>query len=235
MVPEGCRQGHPRARRLQPAAHPRNRSRSAPRRDRLHHRGGGDRRPAGPLVSLRPDLERCGGHRAGPADRPGVGHHRRRSRAAVRGPRSAAPGSSKTRPWSAARTAFTPSPSPSASSWPTGIRRCSATSSASSAAAEDMRVGKFSGAVGTLAHLSPELEEKICARLGLKAAADFFAGDPARPPCPLSGHARGDCVARWTRSPPRSAICSAPRSAKPKSSSAKSRKARRPCRTSAIP
>jgi len=31
-------------------------------------------------------------------------------------------------------------------------------------------VGKFSGAVGTFAHLSPELEEKICARLGLKAA-----------------------------------------------------------------
>jgi adenylosuccinate lyase len=38
-------------------------------------------------------------------------------------------------------------------------------------AVEDMRVGKFSGAVGTLAHLSPELEERICARLGLKAAA----------------------------------------------------------------
>jgi len=38
-------------------------------------------------------------------------------------------------------------------------------------AAEDMRVGKFSGAVGTFAHLSPELEEKICARLGLRAAA----------------------------------------------------------------
>ena len=38
-------------------------------------------------------------------------------------------------------------------------------------ASEDMRVGKFSGAVGTLAHLSPDLEEKICARLGLKAAA----------------------------------------------------------------
>jgi adenylosuccinate lyase len=38
------------------------------------------------------------------------------------------------------------------------------------AAIEDMRVGKLSGAVGTLAHLSPELEEKICARLGLKAA-----------------------------------------------------------------
>jgi adenylosuccinate lyase len=38
-------------------------------------------------------------------------------------------------------------------------------------AAEDMRVGKFSGAVGTFAHLSPELEEKMCARLGLKVAA----------------------------------------------------------------
>jgi adenylosuccinate lyase len=34
-----------------------------------------------------------------------------------------------------------------------------------------MRVGKFSGAVGTFAHLSPELEEKMCSRLGLKAAA----------------------------------------------------------------
>src|SRR5246127_2922549 len=39
------------------------------------------------------------------------------------------------------------------------------------AAAEDMRVGKCSGAVGIFAHLPPELEEKICARLELKAAA----------------------------------------------------------------
>jgi adenylosuccinate lyase len=38
------------------------------------------------------------------------------------------------------------------------------------AAAEDLRVGKFSGAVGTFAYLTPELEEQICARLGLKAA-----------------------------------------------------------------
>ena len=38
-------------------------------------------------------------------------------------------------------------------------------------AAEDMRVGKFSGAVGTFAHLSPELEERICARLKIKPAA----------------------------------------------------------------
>jgi len=39
------------------------------------------------------------------------------------------------------------------------------------AAAEDLRVGKFSGAVGIFAHLTPELEEKMCGRLGLKAAA----------------------------------------------------------------
>jgi adenylosuccinate lyase len=37
-------------------------------------------------------------------------------------------------------------------------------------AAEEMRVGKVSGAVGTFAHLSPAAEEKICSRLGLRAA-----------------------------------------------------------------
>ncbi|HEX3569642.1 MAG TPA: adenylosuccinate lyase [Acidobacteriaceae bacterium] len=38
------------------------------------------------------------------------------------------------------------------------------------AAAEDLRVGKLSGAVGTFGHLKPEHEEAICAELGLKAA-----------------------------------------------------------------
>ena len=38
------------------------------------------------------------------------------------------------------------------------------------AAAEGMRVGKLSGAVGTFGHLSPAHEERICARLGLKPA-----------------------------------------------------------------
>ena len=38
------------------------------------------------------------------------------------------------------------------------------------AAAEGMRVGKFSGAVGTFGHLKPEHEERICARLGLNPA-----------------------------------------------------------------
>ena len=38
------------------------------------------------------------------------------------------------------------------------------------AAAEEIRVGKLSGAVGTFAHIGPEAEERICARLGLRAA-----------------------------------------------------------------
>jgi len=38
------------------------------------------------------------------------------------------------------------------------------------AAARQLAVGKISGAVGTCAHLGPEMEQKICARLGLAAA-----------------------------------------------------------------
>ena len=38
-------------------------------------------------------------------------------------------------------------------------------------AAEELRMGKLSGAVGTFGHISPAAEEKICARLGLRAAA----------------------------------------------------------------
>jgi adenylosuccinate lyase len=37
-------------------------------------------------------------------------------------------------------------------------------------AAETMRVGKLSGAVGTFAHLSPDVEEKVMSKLELKAA-----------------------------------------------------------------
>jgi adenylosuccinate lyase len=38
------------------------------------------------------------------------------------------------------------------------------------AAAEELRVGKTSGAVGTFAHIGPEVEERICARLNLRPA-----------------------------------------------------------------
>jgi len=39
------------------------------------------------------------------------------------------------------------------------------------AAAEDLRMGKLSGAVGTFGHLKPEHEEAICAELGLRPVA----------------------------------------------------------------
>ncbi len=39
------------------------------------------------------------------------------------------------------------------------------------AAAEEMRAGKISGAVGTFGHIGPEAEARICAKLGLNAAA----------------------------------------------------------------
>src|SRR5215472_5423260 len=38
------------------------------------------------------------------------------------------------------------------------------------AAAAEMRVGKISGAVGNASHLGPEIEERICQRLGLEVA-----------------------------------------------------------------
>ena len=37
-------------------------------------------------------------------------------------------------------------------------------------AAEQIRVGKISGAVGTFAHISPQAEERICEKLGLEPA-----------------------------------------------------------------
>src|SRR5579864_5393280 len=37
-------------------------------------------------------------------------------------------------------------------------------------AAEEMRVGKISGAVGTFGHIGPQAEERICERLGLRPA-----------------------------------------------------------------
>jgi len=38
-------------------------------------------------------------------------------------------------------------------------------------AAEDLRVGKMSGAVGTFGHITPQAEERICEKLGLQPAA----------------------------------------------------------------
>ena len=95
-------------------------------------------------------------------------------------------------------------------------------------------VGKISGAVGAFALLDPEVEEKVCARLGLKAAPRLDADHSAR-------HLRGIPLARWRSSPHRwrslpcrSGTGSELRCAKRRNVSAKGRRDRAPCRTSAI-
>ena len=60
-------------------------------------------------------------------------------------------------------------------------------------AAAKMAVGKISGAVGNCSHLGPEIEEKICARLGLAGRADRVASDRARPPRRLCRGAGDRC------------------------------------------
>ena len=69
------------------------------------------------------------------------------------------------------------------------MRKRGAIWSGCEAAAEELRVGKISGAVGTFAHIGPEAEERICARLGLTPGAGRVAGDPARPARRICGGA----------------------------------------------
>ncbi len=45
--------------------------------------------------------------------------------------------------------------------------------------AEEMRVGKLSGAVGTLAHLTPGTGREDLRPSGIEGGGGFFAGDPA--------------------------------------------------------
>ena len=83
-------------------------------------------------------------------------------------------------------------------------------------AAEEMRAGKISGAVGTFAHIGPEAEEKICARLGLKSRADHLAG-PSRGTCMHIIWPRWpELLQAWKKSHLKSATCSAPKFGKPK-------------------
>ena len=53
-------------------------------------------------------------------------------------------------------------------------------------AAEEMRCGKISGAVGTFGHIGPEAEEQICAHARAEAGGHRVAGDQPRFPCRLS-------------------------------------------------
>ena len=95
-------------------------------------------------------------------------------------------------------------------------------------------VGKISGAVGTFAHLPPEVEVAVCARLGIgfePAATQVVQRDR---------HAAFIGVlalvaSTWRRSPSSCATWRAPRCARCKRSSARGRRAPRRCPTSAIP
>ena len=70
---------------LRPGAHQPDRGRSEARRHCLHHRGRRKGRPGVALAALRADLQRRGGHRAGPAGEAGVGHHSRGPEEVARG------------------------------------------------------------------------------------------------------------------------------------------------------
>ena len=60
---------------------------------------------------------------------------------------------------------------------------------------EDIAVGKLSGAMGTFAHLGPEVEEYVCAKLGLKPDSGLQPNRAARSTCGIPvrfGPARGE-------------------------------------------
>jgi len=71
---------------------------------------------------------------------------------------------------------------------------------------------RFPARWANASHLGPEIEEKICQRLGLESAPHRHAGDSTRPPCALHELAGPDCPRRSKKSPWKSATCSAPRS-----------------------
>ncbi len=97
---------------------------------------------------------------------------------------------------------------------------------------ERLRVGKLSGAVGTHAHLDPRVEEYVCERLGLKAAAistQILQRDRhAEFSQTLARSAAASTVGR-----PSSGTCNARRFWKWRSSSARVKRAVAPCRTNA--
>ena len=114
------------------------------------------------------------------------------------------------------------------------VRRAArATATGWRARARRIAVGKLSGAVGTFSHLPPEVEEAVCERLGLVAGADRVAGAAARPPRRGDDHAGPPGRGPRDASPPRSAPCRRPRCARWRSRSGRSRRAPRPCPTSA--
>ena len=93
-------------------------------------------------------------------------------------------------------------------------------------ARETIAVGKLSGAVGTFSHLPPEVEEAVCARLGLTPApiaSQVLQRDRHAEVMTDAGHPGAPA---WRSSPPRSAPCRRRRCARWRSRSARGRRAR---------
>ncbi len=228
-----------RPRRLRRRPHPRNRARGQARRHRLHHRRRrehGRRRPCRrfALAALRADLERRCRYRAGPGAAAGFRAVARGRDGAWPHRSNAARGNSRT-PSQIGRThgihAEPITFGLKLALWYDEMRRNIARLEA---AAEDLRVGKISGAVG---HLRPHRARSR----GKDLRAPWPEARRHRQPGDLAATGTRLGLRRWRCSRPRSkrsrsksATSSAPRCGKRRSRSARGRRAPRRCPTSAI-
>jgi adenylosuccinate lyase len=219
--------------RVRHCAHRRDRARGQARRHRILEPSRRDRRPRGALRAPGHDIVRRARHLPG-----GAAHPRRRP--AARRPRRPAGGAQAPRLRAQDDGVHRPQPRRSRRAdhlWPQAraslcrVRPGRATASPLPAA--DIATCAISGAVGTFAHVDPRVEAHVAKALGL-------AVEPVSSQIiPRDRHAFFFCR-RWRSSQARSSAwrsrsgtCSAPRCWRPKSRSARPRRARLPCRTSA--
>ena len=101
------------------------------------------------------------------------------------------------------------------------------------AARREIATCAISGAVGTFANIDPDGRGPCRQAARPRTRADLDPGDPARPPCPVFHDARPDRRRRSSGWRPKSAICSAPKCARPRNISPPGKRAPRRCRTSA--
>ena len=94
----------------------------------------------------------------------------------------------------------------------------------SSRRGRDIATCAISGAVGTFANIDPAVERHVAEKMGLSGRADLDPDHPPRPPRASSSPSSGSSPARSRIWRPRSAISSAARCARPRSSSAPGQK-----------
>ena len=203
------------------------------RRDRLPDPCRAGLRRGGAVPASRPDLVRPARHDAGDPARARVGPDPGRPRRAagragaarLRAQAHAHDRPQPRHPCRADHASASSSPATSPSSPATGARMVQAR--------YEIMTCAMSGAVGTFANVDPRVEAAVAAAVRPAARAGLDPGDPARPARRVHGRAGPDRLERSSAWRPRSATCSAPRSARPRSRSRSGRRAARPCRTSA--